>query len=130
MYPLLKNTSDKIICNIIGLMFYISTYFNSKKIIMSKYEPYKKFKYIFSLKYNIFPRLFYSMKENEKFKTNMIIKFYKFKKENFNKESKILLSIFTILFIAIIIKEVILWDILWLSLMMVQNIMVIKNNQI
>ena len=65
-------------------------------------------KYSFSLKYNIFPKLFIANSKLKELENSLNLKCYKVKKEKKNIKSEIFKYIFLLLFIGIIFKEVIL----------------------
>lgn len=103
-----KFKSDKISYNIVNFIYFINTYIKTKKEIFCKYDGEEKLKYQFSFKYNIFPRVFLTMSKMEGFESSLKLKFYEPKLEEKNLQSKIVLLIFLVLFIAVVLKEVIL----------------------
>lgn len=104
----IKSKSDKISYEIVSFIYFINTYIKVKKEIFGKYNSQKKLKYQFSLKYNIFPRVFLAMSKMQSFESSLKLKFYKPKLEEKNLQSRVTFLIFLVLFIAVVFKEVIL----------------------
>ena len=99
---------DKISYNIAIFIYFINTYMKSKEEIFARYDLGNKIMYNFSLKYNIFPRVFLTMSKTNEFESSLKLKFYKIRFEPKNKISNIVLFSFVILFMVVIFKEVIL----------------------
>jgi len=99
---------DKISYNIAIFIYFINTYMKSKEEIFARYNLDNKIMYKFSLKYNIFPRVFLTMSKTNEFESSLKLKFYKIRFEPKNKVSNIVLFSFVILFMVVIFKEVIL----------------------
>lgn len=103
-----KFKMKKISYSIVSFIYFINTYIKTKREIFNKYDSEKKIKYIFSFKYNIFPRVFLTMSKMERFESSLKLKFYEPKLEEKNLQSKIILFTFLVLFISVVLKEVIL----------------------
>lgn len=99
---------EKVTYNIVIFINFVKIYIDSRKKIFSNYEPNKKIFYCFSLKYNILPRLFFTMAKLNKLESSLKLKFYKSNFEEKNLISSITLFVFVMLFIGVIFKEVIL----------------------
>ena len=99
---------EKFSYNVVLFIYFINFYLTSKKEIFDKYTNEKKIIYIFSLKYNVIPRLFLSIFKVNKLESSLKLKFLSTKKEEQNKISNIVLTIFILLFIIVFFKEVIL----------------------
>jgi len=106
--PIKIMKQDEIAYKIVMFFSFFSFYNNAKKEIFLNYNNKEKLKYIFSLKYNIFPRVFLAMTKMDLLESSLKLKFYKPKYETKNMESNITLLILVVIFIIIIFKEVIL----------------------
>lgn len=102
------NNQDKISYKIVMFFSFFDFYNNAKKEIFLNYNKEEKLKYTFSLKYNIFPRVFLATNKIDLLESSLKLKFYKPKYETKNTESNMTLLIFVLIFIVIIFKEVIL----------------------
>ena len=107
-----KLNVSQISYNIVLFIYFIDVYINSKKEIFQNYISYNRIIYTFSFKYNIFPRLFLTIAKIKNIENSLKIKNYKINYENKNKESIVSVIVFILLFVAVFLKEVILWDIL------------------
>lgn len=106
--PLRKLNLDKLAYDIVVFIYFVNEYLNSKKEIFSNYNYDKKIRYTFSLKYNIFPRIFFAISKINKLESSLKLKFYKSSNEEKNIASNMVLFIFIMLFIVVVFKEVIL----------------------
>lgn len=98
---------DNISYNIGLFIIFIEAYFECKEMIFNKYKQ-RKYKYIFSLKYNIIPRIYYTINKINEKEESLKLKFYSSKEELINNQSKIVVVVFSLLFIVVVFKEVIL----------------------
>ena len=92
----------------IGLfILFINTYLESEEVILNRYNE-SRYRYIFSLKRNILPRIYYTTNKINEKEESMRLKFYKTKEEIVNKQSKLIIIVFSLLFVVVMFKEVIL----------------------
>lgn len=98
---------DNISYNMGLFVIFIQEYFECKKTILNKYKQCK-YKYIFSLKYNILPRIYYTINKINEKEDSLRLKFYSSKEELINKQSKMIVVVFSLLFVVVVFKEVIL----------------------
>lgn len=103
--PIIKKNNDNISYDITLILYFISIYINSAKKLCNLNNN-KLFK--LNLKYYIMPRLFITMAEINKLENGLKLKCYIPKFENKNIKSIFLQLIFSLLFIVVIIKEVIM----------------------
>ena len=103
-----KLNINKISYNIAIFIYFINIYISSKKEIFNNYISSNKIIYTFSLKRNIFPRIFLTIAKIKNIENSLKIKNYKIKYERLNKESIICIFSFIVLFIIVFFKEVIL----------------------
>lgn len=98
---------DNVSYNIVLFILFIDIYLKSQGTILNKCKL-SKYKYIFSLKYNILPRIYYTINNIKEKEDSLRLKFYKTKEELINNKSKVLVTIFSLLFVVVVFKEVIL----------------------
>ena len=103
-----KININKISYNIAIFIYFINIYINSKKEIFNNYLSNNKFIYTFSIKRNLFPRIFFTISKIKNIENSLKIKNYKINYERENKESIIFVCSFIALFIIVFFKEVIL----------------------
>lgn len=103
-----KLNINKISYNMVLFIYFIDIYINSKKEIFNNYISKNKFIYTFSIKRNMFPRIFLTISKIKNIENSLKIKNYKTNYERINKESIICVFTFIVLFIIVFFKEVIL----------------------
>jgi len=99
---------NEISYNIALLIFFIDIYIHSKDEIFKNYVSKNKFIYTFSIKHNVFPRIFLTISKIKNIENSLKIKNYKINYDRTNKESIIFVLFFIVLFIIVFFKEVIL----------------------
>lgn len=103
-----KLNINKISYNIVLFIYFTDIYINSKKEIFNNYVSLNKFTYTFSVKRNLCPRIFLTISKIKNLENSLKIKNYKINYECVNKKSTICIYLFTLLFIIVFFKEVIL----------------------
>lgn len=99
---------DKFSYDILIFIYFVTFYIISKEQVFTNYSGAKKEYYTFSLKYNVFPRIFLAVSKINMLESSLKLKFYKKDYENNSMLSNIVLSIFLLLFMVIVLREVIL----------------------
>lgn len=104
----LFKVSDKDSYTITNYIYFVSYYIESREEILNRYKGIKRILNVFSLKYNIFPRVFYASFKIKNLESNLNIKHYKNNHYNIDTKTKMLAIMFILFLVLVVIKEVIL----------------------
>lgn len=103
----IKIKNNKIAYHITLTIYFIKFYIYAKINIFKRYSSYQKIAYLFSLKYNIFPRALIATKKSKELEFGLRLKNYIPKIESKNLNSKIVLYFSIVIFMLVVLKEVI-----------------------